>query len=117
MEENFRNGWFGGIVVACVALFWGIASLTSGEIVLPIRRFRSLPIYAHIHVHAWPATLIAVALISFGFSMHFGLFWGQFPKIERLAFLAAVGTAWIGGILFAIGIFSWSIGTVAGFWQ
>ena len=117
MDEDFSNRWFRGIVVPCAAVVWGIKSLRSGEIVLPIRRFESLPIYSYIHVHAWPATLIAVALISYGSHMHFGLLWSQFPTVERPASLVAVCTAWIGRILFAIGIFSWSIGAVAGFWQ
>ncbi len=117
MDKNLRNQWLGGIVAPCIALVWGVASLAFGEIVLPIRRFESLPIYQHVDVHAWPAVLIAAAVIAFGFSMHFGVFWSRFPRFERPASLAAVGAAWIAGILFAVGIVAWSIGGLADFWQ
>jgi sterol desaturase/sphingolipid hydroxylase (fatty acid hydroxylase superfamily) len=117
MDDIFRNKWVGGVLVPCVAVVWGISSLVSREVVIPIRQFRSLPIYSHIPVHGWPAMLISVALISFGFYMHFGFFWSRYPKWERLASLASACTAWIAGILFAIGIFAWSIGSIADFWH
>ncbi len=115
MDDNFRNKWMGGVLVPCIALVWGISSLVSKEIVIPIRWFRSLPIYQHIPVHGWQAMFISAALISFGICMHCGMFWSRYPRWERLASRVSICTAWIAGILFAIGIFAWSIAAISDF--
>jgi hypothetical protein len=93
----------------------GHSTLVSGEIVIPIRRFKELPIYDHIPVHGWPAMCIAAAIISGGLSMHFGLFWSRYPKWERFSSLAAICTGWAAGILFTIGIVAWSMMLIADF--
>ncbi len=115
MDDNLRNKWLSGVLVPCVALVWGVSSLVSREIIIPIRRFQSLPIFAHIPVHGWPAMLISLALISLGVCMHFGFFWSRYPKWERLASGVSVCTAWTAGILFSIGIFAWSMRALVDF--
>ena len=117
MNEYFQNKWVGGVLVPCVAFVWGVSSLVSGEIIIPIRRFRMLPFFARIPVHGWPATMISVALICFGVCLNCGCFWSQYPRWQRPASLIAICTGWIAGILFAIGIFIWSLGALLDVWR
>jgi len=115
MEANYRNKWLGGIICPCIALVWGVSSLISGQVVIPIRQSRFLPLYSHISVHGWPAMCLSVALISVSVAMHCGLFWGQYPKWQRPASLIALCTAWIAGTLFAIGTIAFSIKSIVDF--
>lgn len=109
MNADLRNKWVGGIFFACVAVVWGISSLISGHVVIPIRQSRFLPFYSHIAVQGWQATCISVALIAAGIWLHSGLFWSQYPKWQRPASLISLCAGWIAGTLFAIGICAWSI--------
>ena len=117
IDDFFRNKWVSGVLLPCVAVVWGVSSLVSREIIIPIRQFRSLPIYSHIPVHGWPATMISVALICVGVCLHIGCFWSGYPRWERIASLVSICTGWIAGIFFAFGICIWSIGSIAGFWR
>jgi hypothetical protein len=109
MDDNPGNPWVNGVLFPAFALVWGISSLASREIIIPFRRFRSLPIYDHIPVHGWPAMSISVAVISIGLCLHFSNFWGRYPKCERFSSRASVCTGWAALILFAIGIWAWLI--------
>jgi hypothetical protein len=115
MDNDSFNKWTCGIVAPGVGLAWGIYSLISGEIVIPIQRFKSLPIYEHIPLHGWPAIFISAALISTSLCMHFNVFWSRYPKSERFSYLASVCTAWAAGILLATGIIVWLIATFQDF--
>jgi hypothetical protein len=112
MDDNFRNKWMGGVLIPGVAFIWGVSSLVSREIVIPIRRFRLLPIYEHIPVHGWAAMFISVALISIGLCLHFGSFWSRYPRWERFSSVASLCSGLAAGILFAIGIIGWLIESI-----
>jgi hypothetical protein len=51
MNDNTREKWIGGIVVPGIGLGWGIFSLVSREIIVPIRWIESLPFYENIPRH------------------------------------------------------------------
>ena len=101
MNDRPYTQWTNGLLFPVIGMAWGIASLMSGEIIIPIRRLKSLPIYEHIPLHGWSAICIASAMISISLCLHFSYFWERFPKFKRIA---SIGTAWIAGILFAMGI-------------
>jgi hypothetical protein len=113
-RDTSLNRWMGGILVPGFFLLWGVSSLVSREIVIPIQRFRSLPIYDHIPVHGWAAVFISLGLISIGLCMHFKVVWSRYQQWERLASVAVVCTGWAAGIAFAIGFVMWLIKTFAG---
>ena len=117
MDDDSFDKWPSGVVAPCIGLIWGISSLVSGEIVIPIQRFKLLPIYEHIPLHGWPAIFIAAALISISVCMHFSVFWSRYPKAERFSYLASACTLWAAGILFATGIIIWLISTFQDFWR
>jgi len=37
MDDFFRNKWVSGVLLPCVAVVWGVSSLVSREIIIPIR--------------------------------------------------------------------------------
>ena len=117
MDSEFRKIWIGGVLCPIIAWAWGISSLVSREVVIPVRWFSSLPVYEHLSVRDWPATCISIALISCGLSLHFGNLWCRYPKLQRFSSVVCFCSGWAAGILFTTGIIVWSVGSLAGIFR
>jgi len=115
MDDDSRNKWIGGILIPGIALVWGISSLISGEIVIPIRRFKSLPFYQHIPLHGWPAIFMSAVLIAVSLAMHVSYFGNRYPNGERYSSQVSTYAALTAGVLFAAAIFVWLAETFIAF--
>lgn len=115
MGSEVRNKWIGGILLPLGLAVWGISSLASQEVTIPLRGHSWPWAYEHLTVRAWPATCIAVAMLLCAVAVHFASFWSGYPKTESLASIVAFCTGWAAGILFTTGIVAWVILGFAGF--
>jgi hypothetical protein len=106
-----------GLLLPGIALVWGISSLVSGEIVIPYREFKSLPIYRHIPLHGWPAILISSALISIAVCMHLNYFGNRYPHGERFSDRVSNFAGFGAIILVAVGVVVWLVQTFVDFFR
>ncbi len=83
LDEDPRSGftgkWTSGIFLASVAAVWGLWSLLHSRLILPRRRWGGYTL------EGGPAILLSIALISFGFYLHFHYFWGTDPKADHIS--------------------------------
>jgi hypothetical protein len=103
-RSGFTGKWTSGIFMALATCLWGGASLLAGKFTMPRRR-------GGFTFEGSPAVLLSLALIAFGFYLHFHYFWGTNPKAdhistpgERVAGFIAVGCLIAGVGLHFVGV-------------